>query len=68
MKFFLSARWRLRIDAANGRTARGDGRLLLVTTTVEDPVYLNGLYIVSPHFKKEPDGSKWDPTPCSATW
>ncbi|MEP7309808.1 MAG: hypothetical protein ABJA98_30230 [Acidobacteriota bacterium] len=45
-----------------------DGRLLLVTTTVDDPVYLTGPYIVSPHFKKEPDGSKWDPTPCSSTW
>lgn len=44
------------------------GRLLLVTTVVEDPVYLTGPYIVSPHFKKEPDGSKWDPTPCSSTW
>lgn len=44
------------------------GQLLLVTTTVEDPVYLNGPYIVSPHFKKESDGSKWDPTPCSSTW
>jgi len=44
------------------------GQLLLVTTTVEDPVYLNAPYVVSPHFKKEPDGSKWDPTPCSSTW
>ena len=44
------------------------GRLLLVTTIVEDPEYLTGPYIVSPHFKKEPDGSKWDPTPCSSTW
>jgi hypothetical protein len=32
------------------------------------PVYLNAPYVVSPHFKKEPDGSKWDPTPCSSTW
>ena len=46
----------------------GNGRLLLVNTVVEDPVYLNGPYVVSPHFKKEPDGSKWDPTPCSASW
>jgi hypothetical protein len=45
-----------------------DGRLLLVNTIVEDPVYLTGPYVVSPHFKKEPDGSKWDPTPCSSTW
>ncbi len=44
------------------------GQLLLVTTVVADPVYLNAPYIVSPHFKKEADGSKWDPTPCSATW
>jgi len=46
----------------------GNGRLLLVTTTVEDPEFLTGPYVVSPHFKKEPDGSKWDPTPCSSTW
>jgi len=45
-----------------------NGQLLLVTTIVNDPVYLNAPYIVSPHFKKEPDGSKWDATPCSATW
>jgi hypothetical protein len=44
------------------------GTLLLVNTTIEDPLYLTGPYIVSPHFKKEPDGSKWDPTPCSSTW
>ncbi len=44
------------------------GRLLLVTTIVDDPEYLTGPYVVSPHFKKEPDGSKWDPTPCSSTW
>ena len=44
------------------------GRLLLVTTIVEDPEYLTGPYVFSPHFKKEPDGSKWDPTPCSSTW
>jgi len=44
------------------------GELLLVTTVVEDPVYLNAPYVTSPHFKREPDGSKWDPTPCSSTW
>jgi len=46
----------------------GNGRLLLVTTIVEDPLYLTGPYVVSPHFKKEADGSKWDPTPCSSKW
>jgi len=44
------------------------GELLLVTSSVEDPVYLTAPYVTSPHFKKEPDGSKWDPTPCSSTW
>jgi hypothetical protein len=44
------------------------GQLLLVNTVIEDPVYLNAPYVVSPHFKKEPDASKWDPTPCSSTW
>jgi hypothetical protein len=44
------------------------GQLLLVNTVIEDPVYLNAPYVVSPHFKKEPDGSRWDPTPCSSTW
>jgi hypothetical protein len=44
------------------------GKLLLVTSIVEDPVYLTGPYVVSPHFKKETDGSKWEPTPCSSTW
>ena len=44
------------------------GELLLVTTVVEDPVYLNAPYVTSPHFKREADGSRWDPTPCSSTW
>ena len=46
----------------------GGSKVLLVTTIVEDPLYLTGPYVVSPHFKKEADGSKWDPTPCSSTW
>ena len=50
-------------------TTLPDGsRLLLVTTIIEDPVYLTGPYVVSPHFKQEPDGSKWEPTPCSSIW
>jgi hypothetical protein len=31
---------------------------------VEDPQYLNVPWVVSNHFKREPDGSKWDPRPC----
>ena len=46
----------------------GNSQLLVVTSTVDDPKYLLQPFIVSSHFKKEADGSKWDPTPCSATW
>ena len=44
------------------------GQMLVVTTVVDDPRYLLQPYIVSSHFKKEADGSKWHPTPCSARW
>jgi hypothetical protein len=44
------------------------GEMLVVTTVVDDPRYLVQPFIVSSHFKKEADGSKWDPTPCSARW
>ena len=41
---------------------------LVISTTIVDPTYLNQPYLTSPAFKREPDGSKWDPSPCSATW
>jgi hypothetical protein len=41
---------------------------LVVTTVVNDPLYLQVDWITSLNFKKEPDGSKWDPQPCSARW
>jgi hypothetical protein len=44
----------------------GGGQVLLVTTIVDDPQYLQGPYVVTSQFKKEADGSKWDPTPCAA--
>jgi hypothetical protein len=37
---------------------------LTVFTIVEDPRYLNQPFITSTHFKREPDRSKWAPTPC----
>ena len=45
----------------------GEQRILLLLV-VEDPVYLQQPWIVPVHFKKESDGAKWDPTPCSAKW
>jgi hypothetical protein len=41
---------------------------LTITTQVEDPQYLRNVRLTAPMFKKEPDGSKWDPTPCSSRW
>jgi hypothetical protein len=41
---------------------------LTITSTVEDPQYLRMPWLTALHFKKEPDGAKWDPSPCSATW
>jgi hypothetical protein len=38
-----------------------------VTTIVEDPQYLNQPFVTSSHFKKEPDGTKWSPSPCKTT-
>ncbi len=37
---------------------------LIVTSVVSDPRYLLNDYTTSTHFKREPDGSKWKPTPC----
>jgi hypothetical protein len=43
-----------------------DDEWFTVTTMVEDPRYLTQPFIVSSNFKKEPDGSKWNSTPCKA--
>lgn len=34
------------------------------TRIVADPVYLSEPYVVTSHFRKEPNGSKWSPTDC----
>lgn len=39
---------------------------LVVTTVVTDPQYLSEPSITHAHFKKIPDDSGWDPTPCRA--
>jgi len=39
---------------------------LIVTTIVDDPMYLNQPFITSTHFKKQADASGWNPTPCAA--
>jgi len=37
---------------------------LVVTTTVDDPKYLQQPFYTSTNFKREPDGAKWNPSPC----
>jgi hypothetical protein len=39
---------------------------LVDTNVVNDPKYLQAPFMTAIHFKKEPDGSKYDPTPCDA--
>ena len=41
---------------------------LILTSVVNDPQYLREPFMLSTHYRKEADGSKWDPTPCSARW
>ncbi|MGH8142708.1 MAG: hypothetical protein ACREU2_09355 [Steroidobacteraceae bacterium] len=40
---------------------------LTITTELQDTVYLQTPFYFTSIFQKEPDGSKWDPTPCSLT-
>lgn len=50
-------------------TPFGDARgsvYMNVTVAVQDPQYLNDAYVRSMQFRKEPDGSKWNPEPCAA--
>jgi hypothetical protein len=37
---------------------------LVQTQVLEDPRYLDAPWVVSNHYRREPDGSKWDPEPC----
>jgi hypothetical protein len=46
-----------------------DGAIwMIVTTVVEDPVYLENPLILTAQFRKQADARGWDPTPCSARW
>jgi hypothetical protein len=48
------------------RVSGPGGDYLNVLSIVEDPQYLTGPYARSMQFKREADGSKWKPEPCSA--
>jgi hypothetical protein len=49
------------------KRANGD-QWLTITTQIDDPVYLTQARVIGLQFRKEPDGAKWDPSPCSARW
>lgn len=50
------------------RTSEPNGdSWLIVTSIVDDPQYLTMPFIVTSHFKREPDGSKFQPRPCELT-
>jgi len=41
-------------------------RWLVVTTSVDDPVYVNAPFVTSTNFKKLSDAAGWNPMPCTA--
>jgi len=47
-------------------TERNGQPWFVVTTIVEDPMYLQEPYVTSSNFKKQPDATHWNPRPCSA--
>jgi hypothetical protein len=39
---------------------------LVITSMIEDPVYLARPFLTATHYRKQADASGWNPTPCSA--
>jgi hypothetical protein len=48
----------------NRHSGPGDLEWFTVTTVVDDPKYLTQPFITSSSFKRDPDNSKWRPSPC----
>jgi hypothetical protein len=48
------------------QTERNGDRWITITSLVEDPKYLRAPYVTALQFRQEPDGTKWEPAPCSA--
>jgi hypothetical protein len=48
---------------------QGDGnQMLVVTSSVTDPLYLTKTFIVNSNFKKLSSDAGWEPSACSARW
>lgn len=43
-------------------------QMLVVTSQVDDSTFLTQPFLTSAHFQEQPDGTGWDPTPCSSDW
>lgn len=50
------------------RTAEPNGdSWLILTSVLDDPTYLNQPFMLTTHYKREADGSKFSPRPCTVT-
>jgi hypothetical protein len=41
---------------------------LIMTSIFIDPMYLRDPFVMSQQYRREPDASKWNPTPCQPLW
>ena len=47
-------------------TEKNGDQWIVITSTVDDPLYLQVPWLTALQFRREPDGAKWTPEPCSA--
>ena len=47
---------------------RSGDQWLILTSVVQDPLYLREPFMISTHYRKQADAAGWDPTLCSARW
>jgi hypothetical protein len=55
-------------DLANDSPDDSGQALLILTSTVTDPVYLFQPFVTDDNFVKQPSDAGWEPSACSATW
>ena len=48
----------------NRLTGEQNDSYISMTATLDDPAYLTGPFIRTYNFKKLPDATGWEPTPC----
>jgi hypothetical protein len=63
----LTEYWELMTERHLSAAHNGE-QWIIITTIVEDPQYLQIPWITSLNFRREADGARWDPQPCSARW